>query len=208
MSDYLPELLLAWSIQWMGVISPGPSVALLLGVATTQGRAASIVTAFGIACASIVLSLATVLGITAAFAQVADIMTVIRIVGAAYLAWLAYKAFRRAATPPQIGAVAMPARSAWRTGLTGFVLQLSNPKAIFFWLAIAAVGGLATAPWPVIAVFVVIAFVNSFVGHGAYAWVLSSAPIRKVYDRIRRWIDATLGCFFAFASYKLATEKL
>ena len=37
MTDYLPQLLLAWSIQWMGIVAPGPSVALILGVATKRG---------------------------------------------------------------------------------------------------------------------------------------------------------------------------
>ena len=43
-ADYLPQLFLAWSIQTMGVLSPGPSVALIIGVATGQGRLPSLVT--------------------------------------------------------------------------------------------------------------------------------------------------------------------
>jgi len=33
LEPYLPQLLLAWSIQWIGVLSPGPGVALILSVA-------------------------------------------------------------------------------------------------------------------------------------------------------------------------------
>ena len=72
----------------MGVLSPGPSVMLILGVATSQGRAPSLITAFGVACGSIILSTATVLGLTAVLAEMADVMTLIRFAGAAYLAWL------------------------------------------------------------------------------------------------------------------------
>jgi threonine/homoserine/homoserine lactone efflux protein len=59
MSEYMPQLLLAWSIQAMGVLSPGPSVMLILGVATGKGRLPAVTTAFGVACGSIVLSSAT-----------------------------------------------------------------------------------------------------------------------------------------------------
>ena len=41
LSEYLPQLMLAWSILLVGVLSPGPSVMLILGVAMDQGRARS-----------------------------------------------------------------------------------------------------------------------------------------------------------------------
>ena len=204
-AEYLPQLLLAWSIQAMGILSPGPSVALILGVATSRGRLPSVVTAFGVACGSIVLAVATVVGVTAILAQVAELMTVLRIAGAAYLAWLALKAFRNAASTPKLVVDRIGRESAWRTGLAGFVLQISNPKAIMFWLAIAGVG---EAPLPVVVLFVAVAFSNSFLGHGCYALLLSSGPVRSAYVRARRWIEAGLGCFFLFASVKLATARL
>ena len=208
LAEYWPQLLLAWSIQAMGILSPGPSVALILGVATSRGRLPSVVTAFGVACGSIVLSVATVAGVTAILAQVAELMTVLRIAGAAYLAWLALKAFRNAASTPKLVVEQIGRESVWRTGLAGFVLQISNPKAIMFWLAIASVGGVGDAPLPVVVLFVTVAFVNSFLGHGGYALLLSSAPVRSAYVRARRWIEAGLGCFFLFASFKLATARL
>ena len=150
MIEHLPQLLLAWSIQLMGVISPGPSVVLILSVATSQGRLPSVITSFGVACASIVLSTTTVLGITVIFAQMADLMTAVRLAGAGYLLWLACKAFRNMAAPPDLSFDQGPQYSPWRAGLIGFGLQLSNPKAIFFWLAIASVGGVGDAPFSVI----------------------------------------------------------
>jgi threonine/homoserine/homoserine lactone efflux protein len=207
-TEYLPQLLLAWSIQAMGILSPGPSVALILGVATSRGRLPSVVTAFGVACGSIVLSVATVAGVTAVLAQVAELMTVLRIVRAAYLAWLAWKAFRNATSTPRLVIERVGRENVWRTGLAGFVLQISNPKAIMFWLAIASVGGVGDAPLPVVALFVAVAFVNSFLGHGGYALLLSSTPVRGAYVRARRWIETGLGCFFLFASFKLATTRL
>lgn len=208
MIEYLPQILLALSIQTMGVLSPGPSVALILGVATSRGRLPSLVTAFGVACGSIILATATVLGIAVIFAQVAELMTIVRLAGAGYLFWLAWKAFRKAAQPTELKAIAAGKQSVWRTGLAGFFLQVSNPKAIFFWLAIASVGGVGDAPLPVVALFVLGAFLNSFAGHGAYALLLSSRPVRALYDRGQRWIEGALGCFFLFAGFKLATSKM
>src|SRR5690606_5445187 len=160
----------------MGILSPGPSVALILGVATSRGRLPSVVTAFGVACGSIVLAVATVAGVTAILAQVAELMTVLRILGAAYLVWLALKAFRNAASAPKLAVERIGRESVWRTGLAGFTPQISNPKAIMFWLAIASIGGVGDAPLPVVVLFVAVAFANSFLGHAGYALLLSSAP--------------------------------
>lgn len=207
-SHYLPQLLLAWSIQAVGALSPGPSVALILGVAVTRGRPPSLVTALGIACGSVVLSLGTALGVAVVFANVAELASIIRFVGAAYLAWLAVKAFRAAAAPGEALQVRGTASGAWRTGLSGFVLQVSNPKAIMFWLAIASVGGVGDAPAWAVAVFVAGAFAISFTAHGGYALLLSAAPTRRAYARAHRWIEGALGCFFLFASYRLVTARL
>lgn len=206
MTEYLPQLVLAWSIQFMGVVSPGPGIMLILSVAMSQGRMHSLITAFGVACASIILSTATVLGLAVIFAETAQLVTIVLYLGAAYLVWLAYRAFRDAAMKHPLGQINATSRSAWRTGLTGFFLQLSNPKAIFFWLAVASVGGIGNAPASATVLFIAGAFVISFVGHGGYALLLSSGPLRRAYERFRGWVEATLGCFFLYAGLKLATS--
>lgn len=207
-AEYLPALLAAWGIQLMGVASPGPSVALLLGVGTAHGPRAALITSMGIGSASIVLSLATVLGLTVILSQVAEAVTLMRILGAAYLAWLAYGAFKRAITLPPLPDPAATRASAGRMAARGFLLQVSNPKAIFFWVAVASLGGLAGAPAPVVAVFVLGAFLNSTLGHAAWGLVFASPPIRRGYVHARRWVEGALGTFFAFASYKLLTTRI
>jgi len=206
-AEYLPQILLALSIQTVGVLSPGPSVMLILGVATARGRAPAILTAFGISCGSIVLATSVVLGIAVIFAEIAHAMTMMRIIGGLYLFWLAWKAFSKAVNPPPLEMKAVAAKSGLRTAMAGFLLQVTNPKAIAFWLAIAAVGGVGHAPAPVIALFVLLAWINSFVGHAAYALLLSAAPVRALLVRFRSWVEGALGAFFVFAGFKLLTAS-
>ena len=204
-AEYLPQILLALSIQTVGVLSPGPSVMLILGVATARGRAPAILTAFGISCGSIILATSVVLGIAVVLSEIAHAMTVMRIIGGLYLFWLAWNAFSKAVNPPPLEMKAVAARSGLRTAMAGFLLQVTNPKAIAFWLAIAAVGGVGHAPTPVIALFVLLAWINSFVGHAAYALLLSAAPVRALLVRFRSWVEGALGAFFVFAGFKLLT---
>lgn len=204
-SEWLPALLAAWGVQLLGVLSPGPGVALILGVATARGRGAALSTCIGIGFAAVLMAFATVLGFAVFLAEATWAMTLVRYLGAAYLAWLAWQAFRKAALPsPPPTARQVSAR---RSAVEGFLMQLTNAKAMVFWVAVAAVSGIEAAPWPVVAVFLVGAFINSAGGHGVWAVALSSRPFRAAYATGRRWIDATLGVFFGFAALKLATSE-
>ena len=205
MLEWLPSLFLAWGIQLTGVMSPGPGVALILGIAVSQGRKPALLACLGIGCAAVLMALSTVVGLAAIWSDVAGLLTIVRVVGVVYLAWLAWAAFNKALRPPP--APQAIKRSGQASVLQGFLMQLINPKALLFWVAVAAVSGLNAAPMHVILVFVVGAFTVSFAGHGTWAIALSSNPFRVLYGRARRWIESLLGCFFAFVAFKLATAE-
>lgn len=207
LSPYLPGFAAAYAILLFAASSPGPAVAMLLGISTAQGRGAALITCFGIAFGSITINAATMLGVGLILSQAAWAMALLRLVGAAYLAWLAWGAFRKALNPPVMAEVRTPRQSNARLFTLGYLLQVTNPKAIAFWLAIASLGATQGAPLLVIAAFVAGAFAISFGAHAAWALVLSSAPVRVAYAKGRRWVEATLGCFFAFAAFKLATSE-
>ena len=137
--------------------------------------------------------------LAALLADIAFAMLVVKIIGAAFLAWLAWKSFGKMLTPGAALPTAPAERAAGGTVAVGLAMQLTNPKAILYWIAAAAVAGLETAPWPIIAIFLVGACVNSFLGHGLWAVALSSRMFLRLYAQARRWIEGALGAFFAFA---------
>ncbi|QYX57647.1 LysE family translocator [Roseovarius sp. SCSIO 43702] len=202
--SFLPGFAAAYAILVVAAASPGPAVAMLLGIATGQGRAPALVASAGIATGSVLLNLGTLAGVGLILAQAAWAMAVLRVIGGAYLLWLAWGAFRKAMRPPSITVAPVAARGASRHFLAGFLLQVTNPKAIVFWIAIASVGATTGGGAGVIALFVAGAFAISFACHGAWALVLSSGPIRRGYAVARRWIEAGLGAFFTVAAVRLA----
>ncbi len=205
---FLPGFAAAYAILLVAASSPGPAVAMLLGIGLGQGRASALTAAAGIATGSVVLNLGTMLGLGLILSQAAWAMSGIRLLGAAYLAWLAYGAFRKAASsaPPPMAAEVAPA-PAWKHFVAGVALQVTNPKAIVFWIAINAVAATQGGGALVIALFVAGAWVISFGCHGAWALLLSSRPFRAAYASARRWIEASLGALFAFFAFRLATER-
>lgn len=210
MSDlplYLPGILAAYSILLVGASSPGPAVAMLLGISTTQGRTQSLIASLGIATGSITINILTMAGIGLLLSEAAWAMTALRIIGATYLMWLAWGAFRKAIDPPTVTVAQVTPKPASVLFWQGYLLQVTNPKAIAFWLAIASVGAVIGAGPVIIGGFVLGAFVISFAAHGAWSIMLSTRPFRAAYTRARRWVEAALGAFFVFAAYKIATER-
>lgn len=205
--SFLPGFLSAYGILIIAASSPGPAVALLLGICLGQGRTPALITTAGIASGGIVLNLATLVGVGLILEQAAWAMTALRIIGATYLLWLAYAAFRKAVHPPNIQATSPPLQNFGQLFLTGFLLQITNPKAIVFWLAIAAIGATQGGGAGIVILFVIGAFIISFVCHGAWAILLSAAPFRAAYARARRWVEGILGMFFAYAAVQLAVSR-
>ncbi|WP_308915920.1 LysE family translocator [Jannaschia sp. LMIT008] len=206
-APFLPGFAAAYAILFVAASSPGPAVAMLLGIGTARGRRPALVAAAGIASGSVVINLLTLIGVGLLLQQAAWAMTGLRLIGAAYLLYLAWGSLRKAIAPPAVATADVPAYSSPRYFAMGVLLQVTNPKAIAFWLAIAAVGATQGGGPGIVLAFVAGAWLVSFACHGAWAILLSAAPIRTLYARFRRWVEGALGGFMALMALRLATDR-
>ncbi len=202
----LSGFIAAYLILFVGSSSPGPSVALLISIATGEGRAPALIATLGIALGSATLNVLTILGVGLLVSKAAWAMSALRIIGAAYLLYLAYGAFTKSINPPAFETTTAAHGSRSKHFISGYLLQITNPKAIAFWLAISAVGAVEGASLSIIALFIAGGFVISFSCHAAWAVALSVKKVRRVYSASRRWIEAALGGFFVYAAFKIATS--
>lgn len=118
------------------VVIPGPSVLFAVAQTLSAGRRGGLVTVLGNTLAQIPLILAVAFGVGAIVAQSVALFTIIKLVGAGYLVFLGVQAIRhrRAGIDETEGAVvaAVPLR---RRFWQGFVVGVSNPKSIIFFVA-------------------------------------------------------------------------
>ncbi len=205
MNADLASLLLALGIFSVGFISIGPNILAIIGTSMERGRASGVKLALGVGIGSGIWATLTVAGLTALIAAYAHAITVLKILGAIYLLWLAYKAFRSAATPE--GNVAVRPAKGNRLFLQGLAIQMTNPKAALHWIAIVGVGLGPNAPLWVGLSLISCCTLMSVLGHLGYAITFSTQPVVDFYRRSRRWIEAGLGVFFSFAAYKLVTYR-
>ncbi|MFT5112034.1 MAG: threonine/homoserine/homoserine lactone efflux protein [Parasphingorhabdus sp.] len=206
-AQYLPGVIAAYTILFVGASSPGPSVAMLIGIATEQGRTPALVATLGIAFGSVTVNILTLLGVGLIVSQAAWAMSLLLIIGGIYLLYLAYGAFKKSVHPPELQPMSSVYRLPVKHFIKGYLLQVTNPKTISFWLAIASVGAVDGASAEVIVLFAAGGFLISFTCHGAWALALSIGHVRSAYFAKRRWIEATLGCFLTFFAFKLVSSE-
>lgn len=124
-------------------LAPGPDNLFVLMVSAAQGWRAGLAVVAGLMLGVLVHTLAVALGLAALFAVSAVAFGVLKLLGASYLLYLAWGAWRApAALGQQAGqgsgqpAAAAPAVPAWRLVGRGVLMNLSNPKVLLFFLAL------------------------------------------------------------------------
>ncbi len=209
LSLYLPGILLAYSAFLLGIASPGPNILAVIGTSMSAGRKSGSSLALGVASGSFCWAILTVAGLSALLSAYASVLIVIKIVGGLYLLWLAYKAFRSAASSHDLHATTLGDGNRSRLGyfVKGFTIQMTNPKAALSWIAIISLGLAPDAPLWVGLVIVLGTTVLSVVLHLLYAVAFSTPTMVRLYGKARRTIQATLGVFFTVAGLKLLTSR-
>jgi threonine/homoserine/homoserine lactone efflux protein len=130
-----PNLLAFAVASALLIMLPGPSVLFVLGRSIALGRRGGLLSVLGNALGMLPAIAAVALGIGALVAQSVVVFTIVKIVGAAYLIFLGVQAIRHRRQRAIPDATTAP-RSAWRLILEGFVVGITNPKTIAFFVAV------------------------------------------------------------------------
>ena len=200
----------------MATASPGPSNVMIASTAIAEGRSRALVLVCGILTGSLFWSCAAAMGLGAVMHANVWMVEALRYLGAAYLLFLAFKAMRSALTPaegagPTVvqASMASDADSSSRAAyFKGLGLHLTNPKVIFFFGSLYAIGVPAEAPARAIVAMILLILLQSALVFFGYALLFSDARIARGYLRLRRGFDAVFAGFFALAGVKVLTARL
>jgi threonine/homoserine/homoserine lactone efflux protein len=210
------ETLLAFIVAaFVMVAIPGPTVLFTIGRAMALGRMGGFLSILGTAIGSIVLVMAVALGVGTLIAQSIVLFMIVKVLGAGYLIFLGIQAIRHRKAAARTMATAPAKRSGWRLLTEGFVVGITNPKSIAFFLAILPqfvdldVGSVPAQLFLLGAIVVTIGVTCDAL------WVLLASAARDWFGRSPRRIEAmgatggalmiALGAFLLVWSEKPAT---
>jgi len=111
---------------------PGPSVLFTISRALTVGRRAALLTVAGNEAGLCVQVVAVAFGVGAVLERYAQILTVVKLAGAAYLVFLGVQAIRHRTSMAEALAANLPPVTPLRAVRDGFAVGVSNPKSIVF----------------------------------------------------------------------------
>lgn len=117
------------------VLTPGPNMMYLVSRSITQGRRAGAISLAGVAVGFLIYLTAANLGLSLVFLAVPQLYMAVKLAGAAYLAWLAWKALKPGGTSVFAHQELAP-DSPRRLFSMGVLTNLLNPKVAIMYVSL------------------------------------------------------------------------
>jgi threonine/homoserine/homoserine lactone efflux protein len=187
------------------IVSPGTGVLYTLAAALTRGSRASVAAAFGCTLGIVPHILAAMLGLAAVLHTSALAFAALKWLGVIYLAYMAWQALRERGALAVDGEV--DARSTLKVIVTGFLINILNPKLSIFFLAFLPQFIAADEAQPVAqmlelsAAFMAMTFAV-FVVYGLFAASVRDRIVTR--PKVMTWLRRVFAGGFAALGAKLA----
>ncbi|HEY8609658.1 MAG TPA: LysE family translocator [Roseomonas sp.] len=134
----LSQLALYFAAALLLAVTPGPGIFYVAARTLAGGRAEGVASSFGTGLGGMVHVLAGSLGVSALVLTSAELFTLLKLIGAAYLIWIGFRTFqaaRRDASTAREGGLAAPPVGPQRAFREGVLVEALNPKTAAFFLA-------------------------------------------------------------------------
>jgi len=186
--------------------TPGPANLFAIATGAQKGKAAALTGVLGMNTASLVWFAAAALGLGALILAFPQVFHILAYAGAAYIAWLGFKALAGAWKND-----AEPGHGAFKQGksayLDGFTVQIANPKAILFFTAVLPPFLDPQRPLPAqLATFAVATIGLDVVSMSAYGLGGAALAARMGEPRFRRGFSVIVGLLLLTAAVLMATK--
>ena len=114
-------------------IAPGPDNVFVLTQSALHGKLSGLVVVFGLCTGLLFHTTAVAFGVAVIFQASTLAFTILKVIGASYLVYLAWQIFR--ASPEQISMQSDQQKSLGTLYRRGIIMNLTNPKVSIFFLA-------------------------------------------------------------------------
>lgn len=193
----------------LAVASPGPDFAIVLKQSLAHGRRAAVWTSIGIGAGLSIHITYCVLGLGWLLHDSPGVLGVLQYLGAAYLGYVGVQALR---SPPRTSDLNLAAINLaptnWAAGVTGFLVNVLNPKAALFFIALFVLRVSPQTPKLIQAAYGVWMTLTSIAWFCFVSVVFTQPAVRGKFLHCGHWIDRTLGVVFLCFALSLALTSL
>ncbi|MBL4908388.1 MAG: LysE family translocator [Sneathiella sp.] len=194
---------------WLLATLPlGPNAAFTISSTISQGRSKALCVPFGIGLASIVHALSASLGVGSLLLAFPALFGILKIAGAIYLIWLGIKFWRKKSVVSMEGEKTKSI-SGPRLITQGFLVSLSNPKAILSYMVLfLAYIDITASVWTQL--LILIPTSTAIVLCVYFGYALLSLPLKNWMSTTsrQRALNRTTGSFFMIAGLGIMVRAL
>jgi threonine/homoserine/homoserine lactone efflux protein len=187
-----------------GSMSPGPSFVVVARAAAAENVGAGVRAAVGMGLGSVIFSTAALLGFATLLESSLWIYLALKVVGAAYLMWLAVRLWRGASEPLEVAETPSKVQRPRRWLTSAFGIQITNPKTAMFYVSVFA--SLIPTHIPLWTAFVLplLVFVIETGWYSVVAFAFSRRSARTTYRRAKAAIDRAAAVVVGALGVRLA----
>jgi len=193
MQNYWAEFLTVALVHLLAVASPGPDFAVMLRQALCQSRRNALLTAFGIGAGILVHVCYSLLGIGLLIQQSVVLFSVLKVMGALYLTWIAVQCLKARAGGIYVDTQPRVAQSGFAALRLGFLTNTLNPKATLFFVSLFSVVISPGTPVALQAGYGIYMALATGLWFALVAVFFTLERVRKSFNRFGHWLDRLMG---------------
>jgi threonine/homoserine/homoserine lactone efflux protein len=201
--EALSVLLPVFGVFIPALILPGPDFVGVVRSSMTRGTRAGLLTTLGVSIGLGMYATLSLLGLSAVLVKFQWLTWAVRVLGGAYLAWLGIRLLlaRPAASGQQPQGVVRG-----NALLFGFIVTLTNPKAIVLFASVFATAVTARTPVWLMVLMIALVVASGLIWYSIVALFMSSAPVMRRFQHARHWIERVAGASFVLIGGRIIAD--
>jgi threonine efflux protein len=201
--DHAVILISVFAVFIPALLLPGPDFVAVVRSSMTHGTRAGLLTTLGVSTGLCLYATLSLLGLSAILVKYQWLTWTVRALGGAYLLYLGIKLLRARPQEIELDEAARPPGK--RAILFGFLVTLTNPKAIVLFASVFATAVTASTPHWLMGTMIALVTLSSLAWYSCVSLFMSSGPVMRRFQRARHWIERAAGvCFIGLGGKVLA----
>lgn len=204
--ESLIVLISVFAIFIPALMLPGPDFVAVVRSSMTRGTSAGLLTTVGVAIGLGFYASLSLFGLSAILVDYQWLAWTVRVLGGGYLIYLGARLLL--AKPNGVDAAVDTAKPRGNALLFGFLVTLTNPKAVVLFTSVFATAVTAQTPVWLMALMVALVIASSLTWYAIVSLFMSSAPVIRRFKHAQHWIERAAGvCFVGIGGRILADSR-
>ncbi len=197
-------LISVFAIFIPALMLPGPDFVAVVRTSMTKGTGAGLLTTLGVTAGLGLYATLSLLGLSAILVEYQWLTWLVRVLGGSYLIYLGIKlVFTK---PQAINVAGGPSRRGMHPCLFGFLVTMTNPKAIVLFASVFATAITETTPFWLMGLMIGLVMLSSLTWYALVSLFMSSTPVITRFQNARHWIERAAGVCFVTIGGRILSD--